>query len=415
MNVPSPSLNNREASATIRGYIYQFDATIKKILASGNADSCTVEDVEDFDIHSHDLSSYFQCKYYAAQKLTASVLRDAILPMVENYVGLTLRERGNKRYFLYGHFKESSYASTDITLDTLKTILIRREKSQEESGEISYQCINIQDEIGASDADLEGFVLQFTLELCSEYEEHKNTVIGDLASNLNVSHFEADNYIYPSALTLISTLACKESVKGRTITKEAFLQKVKPNQALYSLWSLREKSQRAYCRVMRSRYFSKVNIESEARFFILDLPVGTSEAEILQTLRVIRRKWSSHMVRRKPDRDRYAPYVFLRKTTPDQLANIKRILLEEDCVFLDGYPFLGADFSISSISTQQTYQNKISLRFLNSKDDLLSCLNALNQPTSIYQFFIEKPLTIEEEITQVCIPITSLSMITDIA
>ena len=408
------TINNREASATIRGYIYQFDATIKKILASGDADSCTVEDVEDFDIHSPDLSSYFQCKYYAAQKLTASVLRDAILPMVENYVSLTLSERANKRYFLYGHFKESSYASTDITLDTIKTILVRREKSQEESGGISYQSINLQDEIGATDGDLEGFVLQFTLELCSEYEEHKNTVIGDLASSLNVSQFEAENYIYPSALTLISTLACKESIEGRTITKGSFLQKVKPNQALYSLWSLREKSQRAYCREMRSRYFSKVNIEPEARFFVLDLPGGTSEAEILQILRVIRRKWSSHMVKRKPDRDRYAPYVFLSKTTPDQLANIKRILLEEGCVFRDGYPFQYSDFSVSSISQQQTYQNKISMRFLNSKDDLFNCFNALNQPRSIYQFFIETPLAIEEEITQVCIPITSPSMITGI-
>ncbi|MCB2184727.1 MAG: hypothetical protein KQH63_22100 [Desulfobulbaceae bacterium] len=408
------TINNREASATIRGYIYQFDATIKKILASGDADLCTVEDVEDFDIHSPDLSSYFQCKYYAAQKLTASVLRDAILPMVENYVALSLSERGNKRYFLYGHFKESSYESTGITLDTIKNILVRREKFQEESGEISYQSINLQDEIGATDGDLEGFALQFTLELCSEYEVHKNTVIGDLASNLNVSQFEAENYIYPSALTLISTLACKESVESRTITKGLFLQKVRPNQALYSLWALREKSQRAYCREMRSRYFSKVNIEPEARFFVLDLPGSTSEAEILQILRLIRRKWSSHMVKRKPDRDRYAPYVFLCKTNPEQLTNIKRILLEEGCVFRDGYPFQHSNFSVSSISQQQTYQNKISMRFINSKDDLFCCFNALNQPKSIYQFFIDTPLSIEEEITQVCIPISSPSMITDI-
>ena len=408
------TINNREASATIRGYIYQFDATIRKILASGDADSCTVEDVEDFDIHSPDLSSYFQCKYYASKKLTASVLRDAILPMIENYVGLTLGARSDKRYFLYGHFKESSYTSTDITLETLKTILVRREKSQDEFGEISYQPINIQNEIGATDDDLERFILKFSLELCSEYEAHKNSTIVELASSLYVSQLESESYIYPSALTLISKLACKETTEGRTITKEAFLQKVKPSQALYSLWSLREKSQSAYCRVMRSRYFSKVNIEEEAKIFILDLPGITPEVDVLQLLRVIRKKWSSHMVRRKPDRDRYAPFIFLSKTSPEQLANIKRILLEEGCVFLDGYPFQGASFSVPSISQQQTYQNKISIRFLNSQDDLLSCLNTLNQPRSIYQFYIESPLTFEGNNTQVCIPITSSSMIMDI-
>jgi len=408
------TINNREASATIRGYIYQFDATIRKILASDAGDLCTVEDVEDFDIHASDFSSYFQCKYYAAQKLTASVLRDSILPMLKNYVGLSLRERSNKQYFLYGHFKESSYVNSDITSDTLKTVLVRKEKLQDESDEKSFKTINVQDEIGATDDDLKGFVLQFSLELCSEYEQHKQTVLSELGSTLSVSQFEAVSYIYPSALTLISTLACKETVEDRTITKDAFLQKIQPSRALYSLWSLREKSQRAYCREMRSRYFSKVNVEPEARFFILEFPEGTSETDIRQTLLVIRKKWSSHMARRKPDRDRYAPYIFLSKTPLEQLANIKKTLHQEGCVFLDGYPFQNSGFSVASISQQQTYQNKISLRFLNCEDDFWSCLVVLEQPRSIYQFFIDSPLNIEEEITQVCIPITSPIMIADI-
>ena len=407
------SINNREASATIRGYIYQFDATIRKILASGVGDLCTVEGVEDFDIHAYDFSSYFQCKYYAAQKLTASVLRDSILPMLKNYVGLNLSERSKKRYILYGHFKESSYAKSDITSETLKTILVRKEKLQD-GAEAAFRTINVQDEIGATYDDLEGFVLQFSLELCSEYEQHKKTVVGELGSTLSVSQFEAESYIYPSALTLISTLACKKTVENRTISKEVFLQKVQPNRALYCLWSLREKSQRAYCREMRSRFFSKVNIEPEARFFILEFPEGTLETNIRQTLLVIRKKWSSHMARRKPDRDRYAPYIFLSKTPPEQLANIKKTLHQEGCVFLDGYPFQESDFSVVSISQQQTYQNKISLRFLNSEDDLRSCLAALERPRLIYQFFIDNPINIEEEVTQVCIPITSPIMIADI-
>ncbi len=120
------------------------------------------------------------------------------------------------------------------------------------------------------------------------------------------------------------------------------------------------------------------------------------------------------MARRKPDRDRYAPYVFFSKIPPEQLANIKRTLHQEGCVFLDGYPFRDSDFSVASISQQQTYQNKISLRFLNSEGDLRFCLAELKQPRSIYQFFSDSPLDIEEEFTQVCIPITSTLMIADI-
>lgn len=120
------------------------------------------------------------------------------------------------------------------------------------------------------------------------------------------------------------------------------------------------------------------------------------------------------MARRKPDRDRYAPYIFLSKTPPEQLANIKKRLHQEGCVFLDGYPFQESDFSVTSISQQQTYQNKISLRFINNENDLRSCLATFKQPRLIYQFFVGNPLDFEEGITQVCIPITSPTMIADI-
>ena len=408
------TINNREASATIRGYIYQFDATIMKILASEYGVLCTVEDVEDFDIHSPESSSYYQCKYYAAQKLTASVLRDVVLPMLEHYLSLELHERTNKRYHLYGYFKESSYEDINITYEDLKTILVRRVKLTNEAGETSYQSINIQDEIGASDDDLNSFVSQFSLELCSEYNEHKKGVIAELKSALNVSQLEAESYIYPSALTLVSALACQKRVQDRMITKETFLKEIRPNLALYSFWFLREKKKLAYCREIRAKYFTRINIDPIARFFIIKLPENTSDANILEILLAIRKKWSSHMNRRKPNSDRYAPYVFIRNLAPNHLADIKTRLHQDGYVFVDGYPFQGSMFSIQSICQDQTYQNKISIRFLNSKDDLMNCLAQINQPRSIYQFFTERPLSIEGDVAQVCIPITSASMIPEI-
>jgi hypothetical protein len=46
-NTEPPS---REATASIRGYLYQFDATIKAILSLKDDQALTVEDIEDFDI-----------------------------------------------------------------------------------------------------------------------------------------------------------------------------------------------------------------------------------------------------------------------------------------------------------------------------------------------------------------------------
>jgi hypothetical protein len=406
--------NNREASATIRGYIYQFDATIRKILASSAGDLCTVEGVEDFDIHTDDLSTYFQCKYYAAQKLTPSTLRDAILPMLKNYISFKINERVNKRYHLYGYFKDSSYENTEISSDTLKKIMVRREKVQDQSEGSSYKVVNIQEEIGATNEDIEGFVLQFSLEFAVEYEEHKRTVIAEIGLATGLSAFESETYMYPSALTLISSLACEDAAERRTIGKDAFLQKIRPNRALYSFWSLREKNTQSYCREMRTRYFCCRNIDAEARIFILEFPGGTSETEILQTLLAIRKKWSSHTVRRKPDDDRYAPYIYLKNTTPERLANMKKNLHQKGCVFVDGYPFQGSIFSLASISKKQTYQNGISLRFINSESDLRNCLSSLKQQKTIFQFFYENPLDFEDSLFQVRIPINSINMIANI-
>src|SRR5688572_13016267 len=76
----------REATATIRGYIYQFDASILAVLGATGGDTVTVEGVEDFDVLSADADTHGQVKYYEAQKLTDATVRDAVLPMLEGFL-----------------------------------------------------------------------------------------------------------------------------------------------------------------------------------------------------------------------------------------------------------------------------------------------------------------------------------------
>ena len=51
--------HDREATATIRGYSYQFDATILHILSLRGNETLVVEGIEDFDIESVNLSQLF--------------------------------------------------------------------------------------------------------------------------------------------------------------------------------------------------------------------------------------------------------------------------------------------------------------------------------------------------------------------
>jgi hypothetical protein len=88
----------REATATIRGYIYQFDASIRKILLAHKDDSIVVEGIEDFDIYSNEAETYGQVKYYESQKLTDSIIRKSVVPMLRHYLKNPPAERSTKSF-----------------------------------------------------------------------------------------------------------------------------------------------------------------------------------------------------------------------------------------------------------------------------------------------------------------------------
>ena len=56
---------DRSAVDTIKGYFYQFDFYILKILSSTNdLDEFTIEGIEDVDIETSQGLTAVQCKYY---------------------------------------------------------------------------------------------------------------------------------------------------------------------------------------------------------------------------------------------------------------------------------------------------------------------------------------------------------------
>ena len=76
---------SRSAEATIKGFIYQFDASIRHILEAGPNDQITIEGIEDVDVSDGVSVKAIQCKYYEGTKLTNSVLRDIVEPMLKGH------------------------------------------------------------------------------------------------------------------------------------------------------------------------------------------------------------------------------------------------------------------------------------------------------------------------------------------
>ncbi len=115
----------REATATIRGYMYQFDASILAVLGATKSELITVEGVEDFDVLTDETQIYGQVKYYEAQKLTDSTLRDAILPMMTGFLRYPADVRLRKKYVLYGYFRDSAGVATSYGLADMQRMLVR--------------------------------------------------------------------------------------------------------------------------------------------------------------------------------------------------------------------------------------------------------------------------------------------------
>jgi len=74
--------DKRSAEDTIKGFNYQFAATVLLILGSKHDSKITVEGIEDIDVSTDSVTAAVQCKYYEGTKLTNSVLRDIVKPML---------------------------------------------------------------------------------------------------------------------------------------------------------------------------------------------------------------------------------------------------------------------------------------------------------------------------------------------
>lgn len=400
---------NRNASATIKGFLFQFDATILSIIQLQDDESLTIEGIEDFDILHDDFTMQFQCKYLEATKLTLSTIREAILPMLSEFLRNNNQRHKHGRYHLYGYFKDSTPDQICLQLSELKKSLIIRKYKDGNKG--SYDVVDLQTEMGATDKDLNDFLSEFTIHITEDYDSHKNKVVESLKNLFSVTLLESETYLYPTARTLISTIAIKETQQQRTLTKKEFLSQLAPSRALYNVWYLREKTENEYCSSMRNNYFCHRNIDNVSRIFIIDRMLIKSMEEILAICYELISKWCSHQVRRKPNNERYAPYLYLIDIPEQLLRELKQRLQEDNIKFVDGYSFLGAKFDFEHINIQQTYENKIALRIFSTSDEYLRVISQLRGRRIIYHFFIEKPIDIINGYSHISIPVTSTQMI----
>ncbi len=373
-------MTDRSAVDTIRGYFYQFDYSILKVLQLlNNGDSIAVECIEDVDIRTATEVTAVQCKYYAGTEYNHSVIKPAIIFMLSHFNKIKSEGRQLVKYSLRGHYKSGQHKLVlPMDLAFLKQHFLTYSENKVE------RCHH--EELGLSDAELAEFISILNIELnAASFDDQYTEVIRQLQSAFGCSPFEAEYFYYNNALSLIRELSIQPLPTNRTITKKSFLKRVDTSGVLFNEWFVRKKGEKAYFAALKKEYFSNLNLSPFERFFLIEVdPETFVRSDLKEVLHLLSKKWSK--TSKRDGNSSFCPYVYVHGLPNHELVALKKEMATEEFGFIDGYDFQGADFSVKSIVRRATHDNGIKLKLLNSITDVKATVDGITKTREVYQF-----------------------------
>ncbi|MFB8726798.1 MULTISPECIES: DUF4297 family anti-phage-associated protein [Enterococcus] len=395
-------MNNRDATDTIKGYFYQFDHYIVKILKSLDDNALIyTEGIEDIDIVNLNETTAVQCKYYEKTEYNHSVIKESILFMIRHF---NENKDKNIHYHIYGHYKSGQEKlPKDFDIEFLKVNFlsyVRNKKKFEE-----HIILNL------SDRELSQFLKQLKIDINGlSFDEQNKQIIDNLRLIFSCNDMEAE-YVYNNALKLVKDISVKPDIKDRVITKKDFLTKINNKESLFNEWYLNLRSNEDFFKMMKNKHFSSFNLSPHTRIILIDCKYCMDELEIKQLLIHI----SIRLTRiSKRQTIPFCPYVNLYGLTDDKLLKVKQMMRSDSIRFVDGHDFKGADFDLQSILIEPNYQNQIKLKIINEIENIELVLNECSNTRKIYQFYIKKPFYENFEHEHNRIPINSVKDIIQI-
>src|SRR5450759_3000783 len=234
-------MTTRAADATIKGYYYQFDTSILKLLElPTDSDSVIIEGIEDIDINTATDTTTVQCKYLSKPRFINSAVRDPITLMLDHFVNPATPN--NLKYVLYAHFEsETSGSEPTIDLTRLKEILTYTENRVEKRYEIEKEI---------SDDKLNAFLSQFKLTFGTEFDTQQKQVIDKFKNKFNCNELEADIHFYNNALRIVIDKAIKKTTSQRKITKAEFINGIDCRKKLFNEWFIKLRSKKEYLKLI---------------------------------------------------------------------------------------------------------------------------------------------------------------------
>lgn len=375
---------DRTAIDTIKGYFYQFDYAIAKLLElSQDTDTIIVEGIEDVDVNTATEETAIQCKYYAKSEYNHSVIAKPIRLMLDHYKEVTIGTKQRINYKLYGFF-ESGHTKLTLPIDVtfLKDHFLTCKKA-----DVKYYH-HVKHNL--SDTELDDFLSLLVIDISAlEYYSQVSKISSLLMAQFGCKEFEAENFYYNNALKLIKEIAIEGDIKKRKISKADFIKKINSQRVLFNEWFIKYKGESRLFAELRKQYFTGLNSSPFERFFIIEVPtINYLRTEIKDLILIISEKWSK-LSRREPQP--FCPYIYLHNISDKELIELKKELYFENFTFIDGFDFNGSEFNAKSLCKQPNNSNSIKIKIINKLEHIDLVINEIKKTKEIYQFYNTTP------------------------
>lgn len=377
-------MSDRTAIDTIKGYFYQFDYAILKLLElSKDNDTIVVEGIEDVDIATANEETAVQCKYYAKTEYNHSKISRPIRLMLDHYADVKKGSAKKINYKLYGYFQSGqTKLSLPINLAFLKDSFLTFTENKIKK----YH----HTDLGLSDTDLNDFLTLLNIEITAlSYEEQLSKTLNLLKIKFACNDFEAEHFFYNNALKVIKDISVDSNISNRKISKSDFIKKIDKSQILFNEWYIKYKGENKLFADLRSKYFTGLNISPFERFFIIEVPITNySRAEVKHLIITISKKWSKLS---KRETNPFCPYIYLNNIEETEFLEIKKELYSEGIIFIDGFDFSGASFNPKSLAKTANDSNKVKVKLINKLEYIDLTIAEISKTKEIYQFFTTNP------------------------
>lgn len=285
----------READYSIKGFLYQFNLTLLKLLEDKNDSEIIVEGiVEDIDLISEGNITAIQCKYHETKEKYK--LSDLYKPILQMMVNFSKGSDKNIEYILYAFFNNEAYRQVTIGVDELKMIfntenkdyickyiskimppqdntieeIIMKTKISEAEKMIVAEYYKKNIDILNSNFDITKFNSKFKIILGKSFNDLCEDIKSKMADS-DLSKEDVEDLFYPNAIQKIADLSINHDVELRKIKKSILIKELKNNKkTAVSRWTRELRSYNSLMKKRREQIKCKLNSNNKRIHLVID-------------------------------------------------------------------------------------------------------------------------------------------------